>query len=265
MIGIPIDLRPEFPTNASLVLLTECAKADPDIVAKIKGQLRAGKSVVITSGLLRALQDKGIEDIAEIHWTDRKFLAHRYAGGFGSGNFSTLDGATNADVLFPEIEFQTNDSWSLVRAEARGNGFPLLLLNRYSKGTLYVWTMPDNFSDLYVLPPQVTGAIKNFVVRGFPVRLDGPAQVALFAYGNGVFIAENFSAKPANVTISTLGGVMKLKNLLSGAELIGKLPPPHGWNWSSENIEDRVSFKTQLQPHSYAVFAPENDGGTVAR
>ena len=30
MIGIPIDLRPEFPTNANLVLLTECAKADPD-------------------------------------------------------------------------------------------------------------------------------------------------------------------------------------------------------------------------------------------
>ena len=74
MIGIPIDLRPEFPTNANLVLLTECAKFDPDIVAKIKGQLRAGKSVVITSGLLRALQGKGIEDIVEVKYTDRKML-----------------------------------------------------------------------------------------------------------------------------------------------------------------------------------------------
>ena len=55
-IGIPIDLRPEFPTNADLVLLTEGAKFDPDIVGKIKAQLVAGKSVVITSGLLRALQ-----------------------------------------------------------------------------------------------------------------------------------------------------------------------------------------------------------------
>jgi len=121
MIGIPIDLRPEFPTNANLILLTECAKADPDIVAKIKGQLRAGKSVVITSGLLRALQDKGIEDIAEIKCTDKKFLAHQYAGGFGAGNCSTLDGNKNADVLFPEIDFLTNDSWSLVRAEANGH------------------------------------------------------------------------------------------------------------------------------------------------
>lgn len=105
MIGIPIDLRPEFPTNADLVLLTEAAKADPDIVAKIKGQLRAGKSVVITSGLLHSLQGKGIEDIAEIQWTDRKFLAHKYANGFGAGNFSTLDGDKNADVLFPKLIF----------------------------------------------------------------------------------------------------------------------------------------------------------------
>jgi len=261
MIGIPIDLRPEFPTNANLVLLTEAAKADPDIVAKIKGQLVAEKNVVITSGLLRALQDKGIGDIAEVRCSDRKFLAHKYAGGFGAGNFSTLDGETNADVLFPEIDFLTNDSWSLVRAEANGNGFPLLLMNRYSKGVLYVWTMPDNFTDLYALPPEVTGAIKNFVMRGFPARLDGPAQAALFAYDNGALIVQNFSATAADVKISTLGNSTKLKNLVTGETLEGKLPPPHGWNWRNENLEDRVAFKTHLPPHSYAVFALETGRG----
>jgi hypothetical protein len=265
MIGIPLDLRPEFPTNANLVLLTECAKADPEIVAKIKDQLRAGKSVVITSGLLRALQGKGIEDIAEIRCTDKKFLAHQYAGGFGAGNFSTLDSETNADVLFPEIDFLTNDSWSLVRAEANGNGFPLLLMNRYSKGILYIWTMPDNFTDLYALPPEVTTAIKDYVLRGFPVRVDGPAQVALFDYDNGAFIVQNFSDTAADVKISTLDKATKLKNLVTGETLEGKLPPPHGWNWQNENIEDRVSFSTQLPPHSYAVFAHEGERGTASR
>jgi hypothetical protein len=254
MIGIPIDLHPEFPTNANLILLTEAAKADPNIVAKIKGQLVAGKNVVITSGLLHALQGKGIEDIAEVRWTDRKFLAHKYAGGFGAGNFSTLDGVTNVDVLFPEIDFLTNDSWSLVRAEANGNGFPLLLLNRYSRGVLYVWTMPDNFTDLYALPPEVIGAIKNYVLRGFPVRLDGPAQVAIFTYDNGAFIVQNFSATAADVKISTLEKSTTLKNLVTGETLEGKLPPPHGWNWRNENIEDRVSFSMHLPPHSYAAF-----------
>jgi hypothetical protein len=263
MIGIPIDLRPEFPTNANLILLTECAKIDPDLVAKIQGQLRAGKSVVITSGLLRALQGKGIEDIAEVRWTDRKFLAHKYAGGFGAGDFYTLDGETNADVLFPEIDFLTNDSWPLVRAEANGNGFPLLMLNRYSRGVLYVWTMPDNFNDLYVLPPEVTGAIKNLVIRGFPVRLDGPAQVALFAYDNGAYIVQNFSSAAAEVKLSTLGNETKLKDLLTGQTLEGKLPPPRGWTWQTAIAEDRVSFTTHLPPHSYAVFELKNDHGEV--
>jgi hypothetical protein len=219
--------------------------------------LRAGKSVVITSGLLRALQDKGIEDIAEIKCTDKKFLAHQYAGGFGAGIFSTLDGNKNADVLFPEIDFLTNDSWSLVRAEANGNGFPLLLMNRYSKGILYVWTMPENFTDFYALPPEVTTAIKNYLMRGFPVRLDGPAQVALFDYNNGTFIAENFSATVADVKISVMGNSTNLKNLVTGETLEGKLPPPHGWNWRNENIEDRVVFTVHLPPHSYAVFGTE--------
>lgn len=264
MIGIPMEMFPYFPTNADTVLLTEEAKADPGLVAKIKGQLRAGKSVVITSGLLRALQGRGIEDIAEIRWTDRKFLTHQYAGGFGAGDFTTLDGETNADVLFPEIDFLTNDSWSLVRAEANGNGFPLLLMNRYSKGILYVWTMPDNFTDLYALPPEVTGAIKNYVMHGFPVRVNGPAQVALFAYDNGTFITENYSANPVDVNVSTLGSSTKLKNLVTGETVEGKTPSPRRWSWRKESTEDRVSFHVHLPPHSYAAFASKDKHGTAS-
>ena len=169
-------------------------------------------------------------------------------------------------MLFPEIDFLTNDSWSLVRANANGNGFPLLLLNRYSKGILYVWTMPDNFTDLYALPAEVTTAIKNYVMRGFPVRLDGPAQVALFAYDNNTFIVENYSASPADVKISLLGNSTKLKNAVTGEILEGKLPPPHrGWNWQNENVEERASFTAHLPPHSYAVFAREDDRKTANR
>ncbi len=129
MIGIPIDLHPQFPTNASLVLLTESAKHDPAIVAKIKQQLVAGKSVVITSGLLQALQGKGIEEIVEVKCNGRKVRAHTFSGAFGAGNVSSLaESAT--DILFPQIDFLTNDAWSLVRAEANGNSFPLLLMDR---------------------------------------------------------------------------------------------------------------------------------------
>jgi len=66
MIGLPMDVLPYFPTNADLVLLTEQAKFDPHIIQKIKAQLEAGKSVCVTSGFLRAMQGKGIEDICEL-------------------------------------------------------------------------------------------------------------------------------------------------------------------------------------------------------
>src|SRR6202142_321886 len=253
MIGIPIDLYPQFPTNADLVLLTESAKCDPDIVAKIKGQLTAGRSVVITSGLLHALQHLGIEDIVEARYTDHKVLAHEYFGGFGSGSGSTLDGGKNEDILFPEIFFLTNDAWPVIRLLANGNGYPLLLMDRYSKGILYVWTMPENFSDLYRLPPSVTSAIKNYVMRGFPVRLDGPAQVALFAYDNHTFIVESYLPAETDVKVSLTGNFTRLKNLVTGEEMTGQAPTQGRGRWRN-NEESRVSFNVHLLPHSYSVF-----------
>jgi hypothetical protein len=255
-IGIPIDLHPEFPTNANLVLLTESAKFDPDIVSKIKAQLVAGKSVVITSGLLRALQGKGIEDIVEAQYTDRKILAHRYLSNYGAGNGTIFGDESASDILFPEIDFLTNDSWALVRALADGRGYPLLFMDRYSKGILYVWTIPDNFNDLYRLPVEVTSALKNYIMRGFPVRVDGPAQVALFAYDNNTFIVESFLPSETTVNISVAGSNARLRNLATG-EILTSQPPEQGFRQLPAAAERRIFFRAHLLPHSYAVFAVE--------
>jgi len=56
-------MTPTFPENAPTVLLTEGAAVDPDIVAKIRRQLTGGGNAVITSGLLSAQQDKGIDSL----------------------------------------------------------------------------------------------------------------------------------------------------------------------------------------------------------
>jgi len=257
MIGVPIDLHPDFPTNAALILLTESAKVDLDLVPKIKDHLQAGGSVIVTSGLLRALQDRGLQDIAEVRCTERRFHAHQYASGFGAGDFSAFDNVTNADVLFPEIDFLTNDSWALVRAESNANGFPLLLMNRYGRGVLYVWTVPDNFTDLYALPPPVTSAIKKFFLRGFPVRLDGPAQIGLFAYDNQTFIVESFLPVETDATLGLLGNASRIKNLVTGDVVDGKTPHHNQWEQRNSLTEDRVTFKIHILPHSYTAFAIE--------
>ena len=258
MIGLPIDLYATFPTDADLVLLTESAKFDPDLVAKIKAQLEAGKSVVITSGLLRALQGKGIEDIVEAQCTERRLVADGYTTGYGSGGRTGLgDDARAAGVLFPQIRFHTNDAWALVSAMSDNVGFPLLLMARYAKGVLYVWTIPDNFHHLYRLPPAVTSAIKDVVMKGFFVRLDGPGQVALFAYDNHAFIVESFLDQETDVKVSVAGGFTKLRNVVTGEIIAGQTPPPPGPWLRGTDAEKRTAFHLSVLPHSYLVFAAE--------
>ena len=262
-IGIPIELTPEFPTGADIVLLTESAKGDPDLVAKMKKQLASGKNVMVTSGLLRALQDKGIKDIAEAEETGRVVSIRDFMSGFGAGRGQSLDDPQRQSppVLFPEIRFFTNDMWAVVRGVAGAKGFPILLMNHYSKGIFYVLTVPENIADLYNLPPRVTTAIKGYLQQDFPVRIDSPPQVALFAYDNGAFVVESFRPEDSEVTVSVAGEHAKVKNALSG-EALKELVPAADTN-DRRRFHDRpagpprTNFKIVLPPHSYAVFSAE--------
>ena len=67
-IGIPIDLYPEYPQDAGTILLTECAKFDPKIVAKIKASLKAGKKVFITSGFFEGPLYKEARSRTSLNW-----------------------------------------------------------------------------------------------------------------------------------------------------------------------------------------------------
>jgi hypothetical protein len=263
-VGIPIELVPRFPTDADIVLLTESAKFDPDIVAKMKKHLAAGKSVVVTSGLLRALQDKGVRDIAEVEDTGRTVAIRDFVGGFGAGGGASLNDPQhdNPPVLLPEIRFFTNDAWAVVRGVATAKGFPIVLMNRYSKGIFYVLTIPENLSDLYNLPRGVTTAIKAYLQQDFPVRMDSPAQVALFAYDNGAFVIQSFRPDTSEVTVAVAGEHVKLKNAMTGELLKETVPLPAPRDKSRSYREPtlgptRSHFKVAVPPHTYVVFTME--------
>ena len=251
MIGIPIDLHPEFPVDAKTVLLTESARFDPAIVSKIRTHLEKGGTVVITSGLLKALEGKGIEQIAEIHSTGNILNVQEYWGAYGAGSGANL-GATQ-DVQVPEMSFMTNDAWPVVRGTANGRGAPLLLMDRYSRGILYVLTIPENANDLYSLPQPVLTSIKQYLMAGFPVQIDAPSKVSLFAYDNHTFVVESYLDQPAQVTVSTQGPGARLRNLVSGQTIQGK--PATGQ--SHGNAPPRTEFQIEVAPHSFAAFAQE--------
>jgi hypothetical protein len=257
MIGIPIDLHPDFPDDAGTVLLTESAKYDPQIVRKIEGHLQKGGSVIITSGLLKALQGSGsnqIGQIAEIHPTGNMLRVDQYWGAFGAGGGANL-GATS-DVLVPEIAFMTNDAWPVVRGTANGHGAPLLLMDRYSKGILYVLTIPENTNDLYSLPQPVLTSIKQYLMLDFPVQLDAPAKVSLMAYDNHTLVVESFLDKPADVTVSTLGPATHLRNLATGESVQGKSGVSRSIA-QMPSTPQRTEFHITIEPHSFIAFAEE--------
>jgi hypothetical protein len=261
-LGIPIELSPRFPEGARMILLTEAAKFDPDLVAKIKRHLVAGQNVMVTSGLLRALQDKGLQDIAEVEDTGRTVAIREFVGGFGSGSGTSLGdpSARQPAVTFPQIHFFTNDAWPLVRGVANAKGYPILLMNRYGNGIFYVLTIPENMADLYALPRGVTSALKSYLLQDFPVRMDAPAEVGLFAYDNGAFVVESFRAQDTEVVLSVAGENVRLANALTGEapKAITLAPDPkekpsfRAWPPGPP----RTSFKIAVPPHSYLVFEP---------
>jgi hypothetical protein len=204
-LGVPIELYPQYPAQAHTILLTQAAATDPQIIAKIDASLHAGANVIVTSGFLEATQDKGFGQLAEWRTTGHTIAIDRYFDGFGAGNGTELkEAGKTRPVLFPEVRFYTNDSWGIIRGVAAAKGFPILLMNHYSKGTIYLWTMPENFGDLYLLPRPMVTRIKDYLFADAPVRIDAPDHVALFTYDNGAFIVENYRDDAATVRIARM-------------------------------------------------------------
>jgi len=248
MIGIPIGLVSKFPDEAPMILLTECAAFDPAIVDKIKKQLMDGKTVVITSGLLRALQGKGIEDIAEIRATERKAIIKGFRGQDPV--------PANLRILIPQIQYLTNDVWERVSATAENDlGYPLLLEAGYADGTLYVLTIPDNFSDFYSFPAQTLTQIRNRLLRDFYVRVESPGDVSLFVYDNDTFIVESFLPENIDVRLSLDPRHGKIRDLISGIEYSGESAGAGGGLFGfGRSAEKRLTYPIQIKPHSYRVF-----------
>jgi hypothetical protein len=246
MIGIPIDLRPEYPEDARTLLLTEAAAFDPTIVEKIQRSLQSGATVVITSGLLEALQDRGIQHLAEWRVTGRRFLAREF-------NCRREILRTDRDLLFPQVDYLTNDSWATLTAT--GSAYPLVLQNSYSRGVLNALIIPDNPADLYRLPEPVLDHIRALLTRDLFVHIEGPAQTALFAYDNRTFIVESFLSEPTTVRVVSGGAVGAIRDLATGEAFAGQ-PRSFAGNWHSP-AESSTVFEVPVAPHSFRAFGAE--------
>ncbi len=161
----------------------------------------------------------------------------------------------------------THDAWGdALGISPGGTTYPVVLSCDYSKGKLYVLTVPNDPADLYALPPSVLSVIRATMGEAEPVRIDnGPAQVALFRYDNNTFIVQNYLPAAAEVTVSVAGSVAQLNNLLTGDSVSPAPAADRGFGGRGRGFggrgrgpggpAPRTSFTFTVLPHSYLGFA----------
>ena len=248
MAGVPVEMVPDFPADEPVVLLTAQAAADPKIVDLILAQLKRGQNVVITSGLLKELQGRGLRRIAELEDSGRVAQVSQFIVGRGEPV------SIPAPMLIPQITYRTNDSWELVSAVAGDNGWPILQDADYLDGQLQVLTIPENFSDLSNYPEPVLNAIRRVITAALPVRLEAPGKVSLFVYDNGTFIVHNFRDEPVHAGVSLRAGAA-LGDLATGEKVTttARQEPARFGAPAAQSSEARFV----LAPHSFRAFRIE--------
>ena len=252
MAGVPVEIVPEFPSSGSMVILTEAAAADPEILAKMKAFMKRGGDVIVTSGFYTALQDKGIKGIFEMQATGRKALIDTVvtAGPFGNRGPAQR---TAVPMTIPIFTYFTNDSWEMISTLDYGNGWPLLHHSVYSEGNIYVWIIPDNHSHLYALPAPALNLIRKTASQGMDVSMEGPAQVALFTYDNATFAAHSFHDTPVEVSFVLARGTV-LEDIATGETIAGTARPYTPVNGHPRENRQESVVKVTLPPHSFRAF-----------
>ena len=248
MIGLPMDMHPQWKDDRQQILLTEQAAKDKEIVEKIKGQLRKGGDLIITTGLLKAIKDQ-LADVCELYCGDLKAIVNDF--GFS--------GKSEREFIIPQVKYFTNDAWEVVSAGRPLNGgvsgYPILLRDTYSKGILFVLTIPDDFGNLYDYPAGALNIIRRAMSKDVGAYIEGPSKVSLFPYDNKTLVVENFNDQAVSVRVVVNSKVVSLRNLLTGEQLKpASLPTPQGFfgrNRFYGYAEGATVFDVTLPAHSY--------------
>ena len=248
MIGLPMDMHPQWINGKQQILLTEQAAKDPKIVEKIKQQLKNGGDVIITTGLLKAIKDQ-LADVCELYCGDLKAIVNDF-GWFGK---------SEREFIIPQVKYFTNDAWEVVSAGRPLNGgvsgYPILLRDTYSKGILFVLTIPDDYGNLYDYPAPALNVIRKVMSKDVGAYIEGPSKVALFPYDNKTLVIENFNDHPVSLRVVVNTKVNSLRNLLTDEQLkpAEKVQPQRMFFRSRFFGYDdgQTVFDVQLPAHSY--------------
>ena len=246
MVGIPFKLTPYFPESSNIVFITADCADDKDILQKLKEHLLAGKDVIMTSGFLKAMQGKGIEDLTSVRVTDKKVFTNLFAIKTEVCSFSKYVYGKK-EILIPVLEHRINASWQEIVAISGENNFPVLMKDSYGKGTIYTLTIPENYSDIYNWPLDVLTEIRKVFMKNFDLYIEAEEKIGIFVYSNDTFIIESFLPYRTKVNIHIKNKNKKLIDPLKASDLKVSMIS------ENENI-----YEINLEPTSFRVLKLEN-------
>ncbi|MGN0564159.1 MAG: hypothetical protein ACI4LH_05395 [Candidatus Heritagella sp.] len=220
MVGVPVEMVPQYPENASTVFLTEHARYDSGLIPKIWGTLNRGGNVIMTAQLYRALQGKGAEDLVDIYCTDKKVSVDAFTCRDSWNKEPTAVSYSRRPVSFMQIESGLLDTEDLIQGISGKNRFPLLIGCKGMNGILYILNLPENPEDLYALPPDVLNTLRKIMGQDIPVRLKGRSMLSLFVYDNDTFIVQNFEKTSDEYTVVVNGTVQGLRDILTNETIL---------------------------------------------
>lgn len=248
MAGIPFEPMPDFPVDQSAVFLTAAAACDPEIIATLRTFVNTGGKAIVTSGFVRLMLGKGLEEMTSIRYRGR-FLtadAYHYPGEGHSTRFATAC----PDVTFPLLEHRNNATWSLLNASHNDLSTTIFSIDTYGKGQLYCLNVPDDFSRIRDLPQPVLTAIRQFMsVNG--IWLDAPADISLFTYRNDTVAIYSYAASgahPETVRLHVRGNAEELLALEPETTTRGHRLLPK-WKTAEETV-----FELTNDPGSFRFF-----------
>jgi hypothetical protein len=255
-IGIPFEPYAEYPEDATMLFLAESAAHDRALVNKIRKSLKAGATVIITSGLLKALENKGIEDLCSVKVSDRKFAANRFGIDMFISAYMNYTHETQ-DILLPELLAYTNDVFPLAAGFKGEKSVPLILEDSIYNGKLIILAIPENMSDLFRLPVNLLNRIRETLALPGDIYLKNVSQVRLFLYDNDRLIVQSGLPHNHKLTISADKSITGLTNLLTKEEIpLLKSIEVLKHKKQMKNIKEkfRNEFEVLMLPAGYHVF-----------
>jgi len=216
MTGVPFEPSPDFDNDGSVVFLPASAAKDEQIVQKLEKFVRSGNTAIITAGFLKECIDKGLKDMTSVRPTGRTVRGNEYwVEPYGEKRLTA--GSAEA-IQIEALDYKTNASWCEIAMMTSYNSFPLLTLDFYGKGNLYILNVPNDFGDLFSLPKEVAGYINKVFAHGNPYIQCRP-RMCMFMYDNDVIGI--YSQKPyaEDVEIILPAKYSTARDIETGAEI----------------------------------------------